>query len=61
LNDVVRTTLAGLDSVFKASIGEDLHPIPKVSLDPEQVQKMLTNLVFNAKEAMGDGGVAHSS
>ena len=56
LNEVVSTTLAGLDGVFKASIVEDLHPIPKVSLDPEQVRKVLTNLVFNAKEAMGDGG-----
>ncbi len=29
--------------------------MPKLSLDPEQIQKALTNLLLNAKEAIGDG------
>ena len=30
--------------------------MPKLMIDPEQVQKVLTNLILNAKEAAGNGG-----
>ena len=56
LNEVVTTTLAGLDGVLKASVVEDLHPVPRVSLDLEHMEKVLTNLVLNAYEATGDRG-----
>jgi hypothetical protein len=35
---------------------EELQPVPKVSLDPEQIRKVVTNLIMNANEALGNGG-----
>jgi signal transduction histidine kinase len=35
---------------------KELRPLPKVRLDPAQIQKVLTNLVLNAREALGPGG-----
>jgi hypothetical protein len=52
LNSLVARTLAGLNGGEKIRIVQDLYPIPKLSLDGEQFQKVLTNLVLNAKEAI---------
>jgi len=41
---------------FKAKIIQDLKPISKCLMDSEQIQKVLTNLILNANEAVGDGG-----
>lgn len=59
LNEVVANTLAGLDGLLKGSLIKTLHPVPRVSLDPEQIPKVLTNLVLNASEAAGEGGEIH--
>ena len=56
LNEAVRTVLAGMDGLLKAQPAADLQPLPKVRLDPEQFQKVLTNLLFNANEAIEEGG-----
>ena len=34
----------------------ELHPLPKVHLDPAQIQNVVTNLVLNAREAVGPDG-----
>ena len=59
LTHVVTTTLIGLDGILKAALIEDLHPVPMVSIDVQQMQKVLTNLILNADEAAGDGGRIH--
>lgn len=56
LNELVRTTLAGLRSSLKVSLRVDLHPLPRLPVDPEQLEKVLVNLVVNAQEAMGSEG-----
>jgi putative PEP-CTERM system histidine kinase len=56
LNDVVKRTLADLEGIVDASIIEESHPTPTVSVDPEQIGKVLTNLVLNANKATGAGG-----
>jgi putative PEP-CTERM system histidine kinase len=56
LNEVVKSTLGDLDGLVKAKIIEDPRPVPKVFVDPEQIGKVLTNLVLNANKAAGDGG-----
>jgi putative PEP-CTERM system histidine kinase len=55
LNELVITTLNALNGC-KASMTQDLEPLPKCLLDSEQIQKVLTNLVLNANEAAGNGG-----
>jgi len=56
LNELLKTTLKGLDGLLKAEPVLDLQPLPKALLDPEQVQKVLTNLILNANEAIQNGG-----
>lgn len=56
LNEVVGVALAGLDSGLRQNLREELRPVPKVSLDPDQLQKVITNLVINATEAVNEGG-----
>jgi putative PEP-CTERM system histidine kinase len=55
LNGLVTNTLNTLNGC-KALIAQDLKPLPKLLIDSEQIQKVLTNLILNANEAMGNGG-----
>lgn len=52
LNDLVARSLAGWEEVAGIKLKKDLAPLPKVWLDPEQMLKVATNLVFNAREAV---------
>jgi putative PEP-CTERM system histidine kinase len=56
LNELLKTTVKGLDGLLKAEPVLDLQPLPKAHLDPEQVQKVLINLILNANEAIQNGG-----
>ena len=56
LNELLKTTLKGLDGLLKAEPVLELQPLPKALLDPEQVQKVLINLILNANEAIQNGG-----
>ena len=53
VDDLVRQTLAGLNGSLRARLVQDLHPLPKLKLDGEQIQKVLVNLILNANEATG--------
>jgi putative PEP-CTERM system histidine kinase len=55
LNGLVTATLNMLNG-FKASITQGLKPLPKFLIDSEQIQKVLTNLILNANEAVGNEG-----
>jgi putative PEP-CTERM system histidine kinase len=56
LNALVRNTLGGLSPSVKGRVTQDLQTVPTISLDEEQIQKVLVNLVLNANEATGDNG-----
>ena len=56
LNEAVRNVLSGLDGLLKVKPASELRPLPKVRLDAEQFQKVLTNLFLNANEAIENGG-----
>jgi putative PEP-CTERM system histidine kinase len=59
LNDVVDHALAGLEHAAGAVVVKDVHPLPRIPLDRDQLQKVITNLVLNATEAVShdDGHV----
>lgn len=56
LNDVVTASVSGLESTGRMSLVQNLAPLPRVRIDPDQIQKVVTNLVFNARDALGEGG-----
>jgi hypothetical protein len=56
VNALVRETLEGLNGTMKARLSLDFQDVPKVALDPEQIQKVVTNLILNAHEASSAGG-----
>jgi putative PEP-CTERM system histidine kinase len=57
LNELVNDTLKAQEQAPGAELVKELRPLPKVRLDPAQIQKVLTNLVLNAREAVGPGGI----
>jgi hypothetical protein len=56
LNELVTTTLASLNGSVTVSLIQDLRPVPRISVDRDQIQKVLINLVLNATEAVGNPG-----
>jgi putative PEP-CTERM system histidine kinase len=59
LNQVVKDTLSNLNgSLAGCNLVENLQAVPKLFADPEQIQKVLTNLILNAGDAVrGDGEI----
>jgi putative PEP-CTERM system histidine kinase len=58
LNEVVAKSLAGWEDVSGIKLEKNLRPLPKIFLDSEQMVKVVTNLVLNAREAvLKDGQV----
>jgi len=51
LNQVVAAALVGLDGTADFALVKNLSPLPRIPLDPAQMQKVVTNLIINAKEA----------
>lgn len=56
LNDLIRLTLAELNGSLHAALRQELSPMPPISVDTEQLQKVLMNLLLNANEAVGEHG-----
>jgi putative PEP-CTERM system histidine kinase len=56
LNEVVARALAGWETAAGVSLVKELLALPRISLDPEQMLKVVTNLVLNAREAVLPAG-----
>ena len=56
LNDIVTSTLRDVQDGEGFSIARDLRPLPRILMDPEQIQKVVTNLILNAREAIKAAG-----
>jgi putative PEP-CTERM system histidine kinase len=57
LCQLVTNTLDEFKANLRAELEQDLQPVPKVMMDPEQIHKVLTNLIMNANEAVNGKGV----
>jgi putative PEP-CTERM system histidine kinase len=57
LSGLVAQTLEGFKVGLKAELKQNLKPLPQIQMDSEQIQKVLTNLVINAKEAVNGNGI----
>lgn len=56
LNEVVETALAGLSRQAAAPVEKLVTPLPRIPLDRNQLDKVVTNLVLNATEAVNHEG-----
>jgi putative PEP-CTERM system histidine kinase len=56
LNELVDTSFSCLNGTGGLSFAKDFQLLPRLLIDPEQIQKVLTNLILNAKEAISMDG-----
>jgi putative PEP-CTERM system histidine kinase len=56
INRLAESTFAKINGGAKGSMVQNLKPVPNILMDPEQIQKVLTNLLINANEATGNEG-----
>ena len=56
LNEVVGAALKGLEESIGMKLVQEFLPLPRMSIDPDQFQKVVTNLVLNARDAVGPTG-----
>jgi putative PEP-CTERM system histidine kinase len=56
LNQLVSETLEHMNGMPGVELVKELHPLPKVIIDPEQFRNVVTNLLLNASEAVGSNG-----
>jgi len=56
LNELVHGTVQTLNGSLRAKVREELQPVAKVSADPEQIEKVVVNLLLNANDAVGEEG-----
>src|SRR5439155_1043403 len=56
LNNVVTAALNELEGMTGLAVVKELQPVPKVLADAEQLGKVLTNLLLNAREALNGNG-----
>jgi putative PEP-CTERM system histidine kinase len=56
LNELVAKALAGWEEVAGINLKKDFAPLPKLFFDQDQMLKVATNLIFNAREAVSKSG-----
>ncbi|HEX9048120.1 MAG TPA: histidine kinase N-terminal 7TM domain-containing protein, partial [Verrucomicrobiae bacterium] len=54
LNEVIAKALTGWEDVAGIDLKKDLAPLPKLFFDQDQMLKVTTNLIFNAREAVAN-------
>ena len=59
INEVVGKSLGGWEDASGISLEKSLRPLPKIFLDEEQMIKVVTNLILNAREAVAKNGQIH--
>ena len=57
LNQLVDEALGKVNGMADVTVTKELQPLPRILADREQIQSVVTNLVLNAREATGHGGV----
>jgi putative PEP-CTERM system histidine kinase len=56
LNLVIKETVANLNGTLDTNLVTKFDQIPKISADRQQLQSVFTNLLFNARDAVGMNG-----
>jgi putative PEP-CTERM system histidine kinase len=56
LNQLVIETLENLNGLPGVELTKEFQPLPKIVVDREQIRNVVTNLLLNAREAVGANG-----
>jgi putative PEP-CTERM system histidine kinase len=56
LNEIISRFFAGWEKAAGVNLAKNFQPLPKFNFDPEQLLKVLTNLILNAKDAVAQNG-----
>jgi putative PEP-CTERM system histidine kinase len=56
LNALVKEVLERTSGISDVELTTDLQPLPRISADPHLIQSVVTNLVLNARDAIGPEG-----
>ena len=56
LNQIVSEALDRVDGMPRVQLTKELQPLPGIFVDREQIQSVVTNLVLNARDALGAEG-----
>ena len=56
LNELVTETIDGLEALQGVALTMELQPLPRILADREQLRSVVTNLLLNARDALGPGG-----
>jgi len=56
LNEVVTVALKRMENVPAIDLARELRPLPRVRVDPSQIESVVTNLVLNARDAVQSAG-----
>ncbi|HEY1787951.1 MAG TPA: XrtA/PEP-CTERM system histidine kinase PrsK [Verrucomicrobiae bacterium] len=56
LNELVLSALDTVEATPQINLVKTLHPLPRIQMDQEQMLKVVTNLIFNAREAVSSTG-----
>jgi putative PEP-CTERM system histidine kinase len=56
LNQLVSEALDGLDQMPQVELTRELQPLPRIMADGDQIRSVVTNLVLNARDALGPEG-----
>jgi len=59
LNQLVNEVLNGLNGMTHVELTKEFQPLPSIFIDCEQMRSVVTNLVLNARDALGEGGRIH--
>ncbi|MCL6558601.1 MAG: two-component system sensor histidine kinase AtoS [Firmicutes bacterium] len=58
INQLVETVMPFFKDVVRVSVQTELSPdLPPVLIDPEQMERVLQNIIYNAYQAMPEGGL----
>ena len=57
LNQLVSEALDKVGGMSSVAVTKQLQPLPRILADCEQIQSVVTNLVLNARDAVGQDGV----
>lgn len=57
LNDLVTSALKRVENISSVEVASELRPLPRIRVDPAQIESVVTNLVLNARDAVKSDGL----